>query len=82
MVRKSEFQGVDLVRGRRGLGFNVPESILADHKHGFDTGNDDASAAKGLESQHGACDPFNGPMVLFDDVVEMLRLAEGVRDFV
>ena len=43
--------------------------------HGFDTGNDDASAAKGLESQHGPCDPFNGPMVLFDDVVEILRLA-------
>ena len=43
--------------------------------HGFDTANDDASAAKGLESQHGPCDPFNGPMVLVDDVVEILRLA-------
>ena len=44
--------------------------------HGFDTGDDDdASAAKGLESQHRASDPFNCPMVLFDDVVEILRLA-------
>ena len=42
--------------------------------HDFDTGNDDASAAKGFESQHGSYEPFNGPMVLFDDVVEILRL--------
>ena len=64
-----------MVRCRRGLIFDVAKLILANHMHGCDTANDDASAAKGLQSQHGPCDPFNGPIILFDDVVEILRLA-------
>ena len=43
--------------------------------HGFDAGNDDSGAAKGLESEHGPRDPFAGPMVLFNDIVQVLRLA-------
>ena len=43
--------------------------------HGLDTSNDDSSTPKGLESEHGSGDPFDGPMVLLDDVVQVFGLA-------
>ena len=48
---------------------------LLDHVHGLDSGDEDSSTPKGLESEHGSGDPFDGPMVLFDDVVQVFGLA-------
>ena len=42
--------------------------------HAFDVGNDDSCAVKGIESQHGPCDPLDGAMILFDDNVHIFRL--------
>ena len=50
------------------------ELRLLDHKHGLDTGDECPCAAKRLEAEHRPHDAFDGPMVLFDDVVEILRL--------
>jgi hypothetical protein len=38
--------------------------------------NDDARAAKCFEAQHRAREPFDGPVVLLDDVVQILALTE------
>ncbi len=62
--------------GGRSLGFGTVELSLLDHVHRLDAGNQDARAAKGLESEHRPHDPLDGPMVLFDDVVEVFRLAQ------
>ena len=55
--------------------FDIAQWAFANHRHGFDTGDEDSGTAKVFESEHGARDPFDGPMVLFDDIVEVLRLA-------
>ena len=46
-----------------------PQLALADHVHEFDTGEGRRSRPKGLEPQHRSRQPFNGAVVLFDDVV-------------
>ena len=43
--------------------------------HGFDAGDQDSGAAKVLESEHRARDPFNRPVGLLNDIVELVRLA-------
>lgn len=43
--------------------------------HGFDSGDDDSSAPKGLETQHRSRNPLDGTVILFDDVVEIFILA-------
>jgi hypothetical protein len=43
--------------------------------HRLDAGNDDSSTAKRLEPQHRSHDALDGPVVLLDDVVEVLVLA-------
>jgi len=58
------------------LGFGAVKRPLLDHVHRFDAGNEDARAAKGLEPEHGSRDAFDRPVILLDDVVEVLRLAQ------
>lgn len=48
---------------------------LLDHVHGLDSGDEDSSTPKGLESEHGSGDPFDGPMILLNDVVQVFGLA-------
>lgn len=43
--------------------------------HGFDSGDDDLSARRGLESEHPSCNLLDGPVVLFDDIVQVFVLA-------
>jgi hypothetical protein len=64
-----------LIGCRRGLIFNVAELALANHMHGFDASDDNSGRAKGLEFEHGSRDPFDGKMVLLDDIVQIFRLA-------
>ena len=48
---------------------------LADHVHGFDSGDDDSCPPKRLESEYLSGDSFDGPVVLLDDVVQVLVLS-------
>ena len=41
---------------------------------GLDSGDDDSSAPKGIESEHRSRNPLDGTVILFDDVVEVLVL--------
>ena len=43
--------------------------------HGLDSGDDDSSGQEGLETQHRSRNPFDGTVILFDDVVEIFILA-------
>ena len=48
---------------------------LDDHMHDFDAAQQDARTAKILESEHGARTSLYRAVILFNDVVEILRLA-------
>ena len=48
---------------------------LPDHVHGLDSGDRPARGWIALESQHRLADPFDEPMILLDDVVEVLALS-------
>ena len=43
--------------------------------HDLDAGEQDCGAAKGLEPEHRPGNPFDGAVVLLDDIVQVLRLA-------
>ena len=43
-------------------------------EYGLNAGNDSAGTPKCLETQHWTSEPFDGPVVLFNDVVEALVL--------
>lgn len=45
-----------------------------DHVHELDSTQDDAHAVEVLNPKHLPGSTFNGPMVLFDDVVQILDL--------
>jgi hypothetical protein len=45
---------------------------LLDHVHGLDSGDGDPGAPKGLESEYRAGGPLDGPVVLLDNVVQIL----------
>ena len=55
--------------------FDVAMLIPANYMHGFDAGDWDSGAAKIFEPEHEVRDPFDGPVVLFDNIVEALRLS-------
>ena len=43
--------------------------------HRLDSGDEDPSTPKRFESEHRACDSYDGSVVLLDDVVEVFVLA-------
>ena len=53
--------------------FDIGELTFADHVHDLDASDQDSGAAESLETEHRAHDALDGPMVLLDDVVEVLR---------
>src|ERR1017187_6753565 len=48
----------------------------ADHVHRLDAGNEDACAAEDLEPEHWPYDSFDRPMILLNDIVEILALTQ------
>ena len=56
------------------MAFGAIKLPFADHVHRLNACDKHASAAKCLESQHGSHDALDGPVVLLDDVVEVLDL--------
>jgi len=63
-----------VVGGGNDLTTGALELPLANHVHGFNASNDDSSTPKRLESHHWALDPFDGPVVSLNDVVEVSAL--------
>ena len=51
------------------------ELALANHVHRLNAGDEDACAAKDLEPEHRPYDSFDSPMILLDDIVQILALA-------
>jgi hypothetical protein len=57
----------------------APQLPLADHVHDLDTSKDDAGAAERFESKHPSSDALDRPVVLLNDVVEVLTLPNRYR---
>jgi hypothetical protein len=74
--RGSKGQRAELPGGRRGSSFGAIKLPFTDHVRGLDAGNEDACAAERLEPKHGPSDALDGPVVLLDDVVEVLALTQ------
>jgi len=64
-------QGIELVCGGRDLPVRTVELPLFDHVHDLDTGDQNARTMERLEAEHGTDNALDGPMLLFDDVVQM-----------
>jgi hypothetical protein len=60
-----------LSRGRRSFARTLHLPFL-DHVHQLDATQDDARTVEVLEPEHWPGSTFNGPMVLLDDVVQIL----------
>ena len=63
-----------------GAFFNLHLSF-PNHMHDLDAGQSDARAPKTLETQHRFRDAFDGPVILFDNVVQVLALPDLDRCF-
>ena len=70
--RRLECQGVELLGCRRGLIFDVAKLTFTNHMHRFNTSDDNSGTAKGLKAEHWSGDAFDGSVVLFDNIIEIL----------
>ncbi len=75
-IRGSKSEGVELIGGGRSFVFEAIELALVDHVHGLDAGDQGTRAAKVLEPEHGSDDALDRPVILFDDIVELLALPQ------
>jgi hypothetical protein len=57
----------------------APQLPFANHVHDLDAAKDDASATERLESEHRSDDAFDRPVVLLNDVLEILALPNRYR---
>jgi hypothetical protein len=73
---RSKGQRVELRCCGRDLAYSAIELALLDHVHQLNAGNEDACAAKGLESEHGPHDALDRAVVLFHDMIGVLALAQ------
>jgi len=69
-------QGVKLPSGRRSDSLCRFPLTFPDHVHHFDAAQNDAGATKILEVHHRFEDAFDGTVVLLDEVVQILVLAD------
>src|SRR5471030_1001861 len=72
-------QRIKLVGKRHGIGAIDRELALPDHVHELDAGEHAAGAAERFEAEHWPGHPFDGTMVLHNDVVEVFDLAHHNR---
>ena len=73
---RSESQAVELLSCRHDLSTGAVQLPLLDHVHGLDSGEQFPRTPERLESQHRICDSLHSPVILLDDVVEDLALAQ------
>ena len=76
VFRRSRGQRVELVCCGRSSGFGPVELAFLDHVHRLDASQDGTCAVERFEAQHRPHDPLDGPVVLLDEVVDVLRLAQ------
>ena len=57
----------------------APQLPFANHVHDLDAAKDDACATEGFESEHPSSDALDRPVVLLNDVVEVLTLPNRYR---
>jgi hypothetical protein len=72
-------QRIELVGGRARLLPIVDQLPFLDHVHQLDPRQSALCSPKRFEPQHGPGDPFDGAMVLFDDIIEIFHLADDDR---
>jgi hypothetical protein len=72
-------QRIEFLRsGERASGV-APQLPFANHVHDLDAAEDDACATERLETEHRSGDAFDCPVVLLNDVVEVLTLPNRDR---
>lgn len=69
-----ECQTVELLCSGHGLLARAVQLPLADHVHDFDTRQQDSRASKCFETEHRSGDPFDRPVILFNNIVQILVL--------
>jgi len=57
--------------------FGTAHLPFPDHLHDLDSGKNALSVNEAFETQHRSGDPFYRPVILLNDVVEILALAQG-----
>jgi len=73
-------EGVELFGRSEALVSGLDHHLfLLDHMHEFDTGERPLGCVERFEPQHGPCHPLDCSMVLLDDIIEILELADGNR---
>ena len=70
---------LELLSERRLLSAGVFRLSLSHHVHHFDAAKDRASPTHGLEPYHRTNPPFDGPMILFDTIIEVGTLPDADR---
>jgi len=70
---------LELLGERQLLGAGVFRLSLSHHVHHFDATQDRASAPHGLEPHHRANPPLDGPMILFDPIIQVAALPDADR---
>ncbi|MGF6439906.1 hypothetical protein QF001_000658 [Paraburkholderia youngii] len=78
---RSYGQGIELLGGRRTAPLGDNHLPFADHPHGLDATEDDASAAKILEPLHRPDPAFDATVVLLNEVIQILVLPDLDRRF-
>ena len=78
----SRSQSIELLCWRLGCGACGRQLPFANRVHHFHPRNRTARRPKGLESEHGAHEPFHGAMVLLNDIIQILGVANDDRRLV
>ena len=65
-------QRIELLRSGKRANVVASHLLLADHVHDPNTTKDDAGATERLESEHPSDDALDRPVVLLNDVIEIL----------
>ena len=79
LSRLSRCQRIELLRSGERAPVVASHLPFAKHVHELDAGKDDAGATERLETQHRSDDALDRPVVLLDDVVEVLALPNRDR---
>jgi hypothetical protein len=72
-------QRIELLRSGQTAPLAAPHLLFADHVHDFDTTKEDAGTTERLEPEHRPDDALDGPVILLDDIVEVLALPNRDR---
>ena len=78
-VRRSGGQRIELICGGRDLPVEAVKLPFLDHVHSLNTSQQNARTTERLEAKHGPDDALDGPMILLDDVVQILHLTQFNR---